>query len=215
MDVRLTDDVRRLVAWHHRLGVFVQLSYYAVWVAAAWYAFWTVGAGVGLAVFGGVYLVGSLPAFEVEAESVLVTDDPPDVVREAFRRVDSPVTAVVVGWADELHEPPAEDADDVVAVARQSFLGAFTRKFSLAVRELDDGTLRLEYRQDGQVASWIDVRVEPDGDGTRVVTTAYNDRQRPRHVLNGLVRSPLERRFMERMGYRVTENSLDVQFSLT
>lgn len=117
-------------------------------------------------VIGGVHLLVHAPAFEVREDLELLTDDPPDAVRETFSAAHNPMTSIWIEGADRIHDESRTD----IRFDRSWFLGSFSRRYAVSVRPVSDGSGQIEVRRGDTSVVTADVEIDALETGTRLRT---------------------------------------------
>lgn len=159
----------------------------------------------GLLVAGGVvaglHILVHVPAFEARERLVLLTDEPPDAVRDAFSTAHNPLTSLWIEGADGIHE----ETDTEVRFDRSWILGLSSKRYTVSVRPDAGGGQRFEIRRGDTpvVTCSLEIVARESGTGLRTTT-----RRSPIHafllvllVLNGSE----VRRHLATCGYEVTD----------
>lgn len=173
-----------------------------------WYSFSTEGFLVAGVVFLVLYLVDTVPLFDLRTEGALETEKSPVPVREKFEELLNPIAAFPVAWADEIHEE-STDGGGATAVLKGTLLKLFRREYSLHVTRTNDDSVQIQFGEDEAA---VKLSIAPSDDGTRVTVTSSHERERLLGLLYLVLQSPFEQRVLKHFGSQSVENSTKIDF---
>lgn len=205
--------VRAASARYYRLTNSIHAVFLTAWAGAVVYSFLTAGPLVATVVFLILYLVDTVPLFDVQTEGVLAANERPEVVREDLASVVSPLSALSVAWADEVHEDSTADSG-AAAVLEGTHLKLFAQEYRIHVTSTTDDTVRVQFGADDEVDAVTELLIRPAADGTRVDTTTDRDGERLLGFLYLMLHGRFERQVLEHFGYHSVEHSTSVDLRL-
>ena len=238
---RTTDvDVAATVRTFYRIVPVFYLALLGCW-AAAYY--WVVGVNliVAVVVLGATLFLWVVLGVDVRNEATVETDRPVEAVRSEFARLENPVTAFAVNWADEVTETAGDAStapsggdeqttdeqtgeersvdeptlgEERCAVLGGTFFGVFRHSYRLRVRRTGEDAFEIRFGDDGRADGRVVVALEPTETGTRVGIRSRSTRVRVTKLLLSLVQRRYERRVLETYGYRPVESSVNLDLRL-
>lgn len=144
---RLDRDVKTVVTRYYQLTGGVRLAFLSLWGVVVWCSFSTEGFLVAGDVFLVLYLVDTVPLFDLRTEGALETEKSSVPVREEFEELLNPIAAFPVAWVDEIHEE-STDGGGATAVLKGTLLKLFRREYSLHVTRTNDDSVQIQCGED-------------------------------------------------------------------